>query len=282
MLLIDADVLTYYAAFAAQKTNYYVTHKGVRTKYEDAKAYKAALKEAAIPLEDVVVEPEINLLPLPTCLHIADLKLKAICQATQCWDYRLYTTGDNNFRYGVAKTRAYKGNRVQAKPVYFNETFEFYLRKGALVIDGMEADDAMGIAQTESGGKHIICSIDKDLWQIPGRHYNWQDDGRRFRMSPVDSHLWFMAQVISGDQTDNIPGLKGWGPIKALKFLREAAPEDRWPKLKQLYQAECEKAGVSWQDYLNEQGRLVWILRKQEEVWSINYYDEVNSGKTIA
>ena len=50
-------------------------------------------------------------------------------------------------------------------------------RYGAQVIDGMEADDALALAQTD---KTAIATIDKDLLMVVGRHYNyvkqtWQD-----------------------------------------------------------------------------------------------------------
>ena len=40
----------------------------------------------------------------------------------------------------------------------------------AEVCDGQEADDALGINQTD---QTIICTIDKDLLMIPGQHYNF-------------------------------------------------------------------------------------------------------------
>jgi hypothetical protein len=50
---------------------------------------------------------------------------------------------------------------------------------GAVVVDGMEADDALAIEQTQYNldmGEEcsVICSRDKDLRQVPGYHYGWE------------------------------------------------------------------------------------------------------------
>ena len=85
----------------------------------------------------------------------------------QCEDYVAYLTGPNNFRYAVAKTVPYKANRKDMKkPKYLEELRQHFIRLGAIVTDGIEADDAVAIKMAEEPGKYVLIGVDKDLLQI--------------------------------------------------------------------------------------------------------------------
>lgn len=287
LALIDADVLCYTSAFASQKTQYYVTYQGERKLFESAKpagvagSWKTWARDNNIPKEDCIVEPQVNVLPLDTALMIAGKRLDQIKHAVSADAYELHATGEGNFRETVAVTRPYKGNRKQEKPVHYAAVFDFYLRQGAQVVDGMEADDILAIRQTECERKSqpsCICSIDKDMWQVEGRHYNWgQDEGQqKFRVNFEKAHFWFMVQTLAGDATDNIPGLPELGLVKAKALLSAAdTPLKQWELVKASYRNAPDRPDSSWFDYLAEQGRLVWMLRERESIWSIPYYEEL-------
>lgn len=142
----------------------------------------------------------------------------------ECW---LSDARENNFRAQMYP--AYKANRTQPAPKHYDTIKEHLVKEwGARFAYGMEADDALGMAQMASihydnpevpfDLRTTICSIDKDLLQIPGLHYNfvkkeWQT------IKEWDGLKWFYKQILIGDVSDNVPGCKGIGPVKAGKAL---------------------------------------------------------------
>jgi 5'-3' exonuclease len=88
--------------------------------------------------------------------------------------HRCFLVVVSNFRYDIYPE--YKANRKDMqRPKWLQVVREHLVTDWkATVTDGIEADDAMGIAQcTEHDGDSMICSIDKDMLMIPGHHYNF-------------------------------------------------------------------------------------------------------------
>ena len=142
-------------------------------------------------------------------------------------DYQGFLTGSNNFRKDIAVTAPYKGNRTQAKPKHY-ELIREYLNKawGCEVIEGQEADDAIGIRayEMEDVEDYIIMSIDKDLDMIRGWHYNFIKN-TKYLINDQEAIKHFYTQILTGDRVDNIVGLKGVGPKKAEKILQDCVTE---------------------------------------------------------
>lgn len=156
-----------------------------------------------------------------------------ILDATQCSSYRLFVSDSSgNFRNQLFP--AYKANRVQPKPVHYKHLSNFLLDKlKAEVTWGEEADDALGIESTKNKDS-IIVSIDKDLLQIPGTHYNWRTNGFKI-ISPEEGRHRFWKQVLTGDATDNITprvGLScpGVGEKKAERYLEGCTADEEYYK----------------------------------------------------
>lgn len=177
-------------------------------------------------------------------------------------DYLGYLTGKNNFRMEIAKTEPYKGNRKQDKPVHYDLIREYLISAwGCEVVEGQEADDAIGIKSYEIEDKEsfVIMSIDKDLDMLQGWHYNFVKD-RKYYIDATEALINFYTQILTGDRVDNIPGLKGIGPAKAAKILKGCRTES------ELFEAVL-KAYDNDIDYLTEMGKLLWIRRKPNEIW---------------
>jgi len=211
--LIDGDLIVYSVGFAVDVRYYEV----------DSRIFKYK-KEAATYCEfHELDKEEITLRQFPGSLHMAvktiDHLLDKIQKGAGCDTRKVYLTGSGNHRDAIAVTHKYKGNREGTeKPFHYNEIRAYLINvHTAIVVDGMEADDALGLAQTEGT---VICSKDKDLNTIPGKHYNWDkyDDGV-CTITADEASIYYYEQVLTGDVTDNIIGLKGVGPKTASKML---------------------------------------------------------------
>jgi hypothetical protein len=180
----------------------------------------------------------------------------------QCEDYRAYITGSTNFRFDVAVTIPYKGNRKDvAKPKHYAALRKHLGDMGAATTQGEEADDAVGI--DSSNGNYWIVHVDKDLNQLKGWHYNPVKD-IEYYVSEFEGLYNFYTQMLVGDRVDNIQGLNGIGPVKAAKILADCTDEQ------QLYKAICnayEKHGET-HDRVIENARLLWLRRESNQSWS--------------
>lgn len=270
--LIDLDMVLYQTAFSAQFT--------------------------PKPTEDNP-EPEQIILPFEQARAIVDNLIADIVEASGSTEWTGYLTGKGNFREEIAKKKTYKGTRKEEKPFHYENIKAYMIHSlGAVVVDGMEADDAMAIAQWEdwrgcwdideaAGNDYfrrddlstIICTRDKDLRMVPGLHYSWecynQPEVFPFFVSEFgelvdrpkkvqgNGLMFFYFQCLTGDSVDNIPGCPGIGPKKALKALIDCETE------MELYQVVLgmyeEKYAESASEELLEQARLVWMVRELNE-----------------
>jgi hypothetical protein len=175
-------------------------------------------------------------------------------------DFEYYLTGKENFRYDVAVTQPYKGNRSKReKPVHLqairNRLVDTW---GATISRGQEADDDMSLRQYGLGDESIIISLDKDLDMVPGWHYNFVKN-KKYYTTPEQGLYLFYKQILTGDQVDNIKGATRIGPVKAEKILAKArTPLDMWKA--------CVKAHDSEERAL-EDARLLWMRSKPDEMW---------------
>ena len=172
--------------------------------------------------------------------------------------------GRDNFRKDLYKP--YKSNRPKLDEEIkekLNYLFNYSVSKGSVPAHGMEADDLVAIwayEARESDDQYVICGIDKDLLQIPGNHYNYTKDTWQF-VDDDQAHKALMLQCLTGDNTDNIPGLKGIGPKKAEKILQGVPAERRWNAVKKSWRenkASLKQLDISykllrmlttWKDY---------------------------------
>lgn len=175
-------------------------------------------------------------------------------------EYKIYLSGDNNFRYQIFQE--YKAHRKdKPKPKHLFPVMEHLVREHkAEVTEGYEADDALGMSQKV--GTTIICSIDKDLKQIPGDHYNWVKQER----DQVESGIpFFWMQVLTGDSSDGIKGCPGIGPKKAEKAFLE--DKTYYEIVKNMYQ---QAYNDKWAVELEKNARLLWIWRQMNDDWKLH------------
>jgi len=194
-----------------------------------------------------------------TCLaRVTQLVNEIVFDDLRCDDYRAYITGKGNFRNEIAVTEPYKGNRKDAKrPIHYDAIRTHLQRLGAVLVEGQEADDAVAIDATESGG--WIVSIDKDLDQVAGWHYNFVKH-EEYYITEEEGLRNLYTQVLTGDRTDNIIGLKGIGPKKAAKLLEDCKTE------REYYDA-CLKAYDGNELRVIENLNLLWLRRTPNQTF---------------
>lgn len=190
-----------------------------------------------------------------------------------------WLTGSGNFRDKIATIRVYKGNRdPRHRPKFYREIRDYLIaRWGAQLAHDMEADDAVAIGQTADPEHTVICGIDKDLLQVPGRHYNL--DKQVFGVvKPRTGLLLFYLQLLMGDSVDNIPGVYKLGKVGAnriVKAMRDAHKDVSFEELHYRMYQECtqqyawsiaefggEACGYSDPEAAClENAQLLWLLR---------------------
>lgn len=144
---------------------------------------------------------------------------------------------------------------------------------------GYEADDALGFNQTE---ETVICSIDKDLLMIPGQHYNFVKNEYR-EISELDGLKAFYRQMLIGDSSDNIIGVKGIGKVKAAKLIDHLDNEkDMFNLVYSLYTNYLdgqETKPIHDGDYrFWTNADCLWIMRQEGERFSNRYANNQTSS----
>lgn len=267
--LLDGDSWVYRCAAAAEKTYYLVEHDSPevpahswRMKFDSYKEAKDHIKEAESFSWPSVLWSRKEVEPVENCLQMVKSSLENTLNVLGTSDYRLYISGRGNFRSELFPD--YKANReTVAKPKYYRDVRDYLVRNwGAVVVNGMEADDAIGIDATELGQRSIVVGVDKDLNQIPGNHYDWVL-GEQYTVSAKQGMTFFYEQLLSGDPTDNIKGLDGIGPVRAKKALLDARSPREMAQL--AYDLYAEQLGHAPDATLDLNATLLWIKRKKSD-----------------
>jgi 5'-3' exonuclease len=205
---------------------------------------------------------------LDYCITAAEQRMDAILKATGCTDIEVYLTGGGNFRNDVATIQKYKAGRG-AKPMLYADMREWMKFKwDAKVIEGMEADDQLAIRQMQEKGDSVIVSRDKDLRMVRGWHYGYPCGKQpEFKLKFIDKlgyldynkgktsgggMKWFFAQLLMGDKTDNIQGVKGVGAKKAYDTIEPLQDTQ------QMFDVCLELYGSL--DALLENANLLWMV----------------------
>lgn len=204
------------------------------------------------------------------------LNIKAAVDATE---HSIFLSGGENFRKTIYPE--YKSNRDdQERPAYLEPLREWLVTEwGAKVTDGIEADDALGMAQTPDT---VICSLDKDLRQVPGWHYSWEIVGTStlgkqwkkeaslIQVSEQEGMFNLYWQLVMGDAADNVPGYDGKMRQKVPKFLETpyetmqglGAEIDIFEYVYDLYNCDLDRMLIN--------GQCLYVLRHEEDNWLKN------------
>lgn len=174
--------------------------------------------------------------------------------------------------------------------------------------NGYESDDKLGMYAFEnqrhfrSHGKfkYLLAFCDKDLKQLWGPWINIDNlSGGVQEITPLEACHHFCYQLLKGDlSVDNIKGLpdvtpetrtkyklrnsSGCGDVAAKAILEGCTTcEDLLSRVVEEYKAYFKTPTTfispsdgleytyTWREYLNENARLLWMLRNENVEWSI-------------
>lgn len=201
--------------------------------------------------------------------------LQDLLDTVFCTEYLMAVKGPGNYRNILYPE--YKLNR-HADPSKQN-LFVPVLRKLAvhedlaIESDGREADDLMRIwaeQAREAGDDYVICSIDKDLKCIPGKHYLMHKDKKHLiTVSKEEALRHYYEQLLKGDPTDNIPGVPRVGDVKATKILAPFSTEAEFQEkvVEQYLTAYGENL---WKDYLLSNAKMIHLQKHSKDYFSFD------------
>lgn len=295
-LIVDADPLVYRSGFAAEKINYAVTAEAEDGKLIegyfsplDGKSARDLAKEWAerngLTILDWEKHQDVE--PVEYALQAVKKSLQAMLnEAREKFgdeaDFRIILSGPGNFREKLSTVREYKGNRdPEHKPVHY-QAIRDYLTSvwNARVVHGREADDEVSILarrERASGEPYAIATIDKDLDQVPGWHYDYRQKVW-YEVSDEDARRAFWIQALAGDTTDNIPGCWKVSVAKATKavdsWLHDGLDDAAiWDRVLSEYEDSTARKGCPYasEDYEKvalETARLVYMQKHPCELWN--------------
>lgn len=226
--LIDADTLIYASCFTLE-----VEEELLPKEYYKPGQYEELIKDPTYFEETNAVYT----IDIDMAYQVSMDKIYTIMENTGCSDYELhFTAGKKSFRYTLIENE-YKANRIgKRRPTGLRELRDLFAERQPerVTINTMwEADDAVISKMLLFPDKYILVAVDKDvLYSIPGTHYNY------YQNLKYDIHMkWITVdedramrhhylQALMGDGGDNVIGLKGIGPKKAEKLLKNCTTEE--------------------------------------------------------
>lgn len=180
------------------------------------------------------------------------------------------TACNNSVRKKASTT--YKAKRTKNK--WVSIVRQELLQMGGFIFDDQfEADDLIKDRSVELGSdNYVICSIDKDLKQIEGIHFDYYrpilkdaigqpviDENGFRKVAPCrglevitkhQANLFFWQQMLQGDSGDNITGIPKIGKVKAKKILSDSVD----------YEQTVKKEYVKY--FGEEEGKIQFELHK--------------------
>lgn len=314
--IIDIDTMIYHAALAPQVNYILVTHKasgrqkefkGVTEFYGRGKSKDGgwlgeinAEKGTSFTADDFTIE---NLARLegngasPEAIAFGRFKNKVDSVASAPWcngEFSIAFGVGRNFRYDVAKTQPYKHGRPP-KPLLYEEVKEYMLskyKKQMVIEESVETDDVVSWLMledfTKAKGKAESCKlvlsyIDKDLNQVVGYGHSYNDMGDIFWKDPLFCAKAFCSQLLSGDNTDSIPGIPNipdalcdeWGIRRTRGVGSSTANSVIEPcqtipdAFKRVVEAYKGYYGNEWKEALNERALLLKMMNRKGEMYDI-------------
>jgi len=256
--LIDGDVLAYGACKARWQD-----------KAENGMVLRELEEDGSVkPLEFTTEEDRKY---LEECWANLQKNLESMLETIFCEQYLMAVKGKGNFRDDLYED--YKANRKKRpSPNIFVPAMRelMIMEELAIASDGREADDMLRI-WAEQCRMHdidyIVCSIDKDLKCIPGKHYIMHKD-LVIDIAEEEAMRHYYEQLLKGDPTDNIPGVPRVGEVKAAKVLKPYSKEEDFQE--KVISEYIAVYGDEWREYLLINGKLIHLQKDINDYFNLS------------
>lgn len=149
---------------------------------------------------------------------------------------KLFLTTGKCFRYDL--WAEYKANRSKVTPPKHVKALKEYCAKNfSNVIHNplFEADDLI-VEAKKKNPETLLFAIDKDILNsLPGIHFN-PKKREIVEVKEFDAMQWPYIQAISGDSSDNIPGVRNLGSKKAvLELVGANTHYEMWQRVENAF-----------------------------------------------
>lgn len=259
--LIDGDVLAYMAC----------GRRDPPRAMQDAQVHIVTLNEDGdrLPME---YSKEEDTQYLMECWDSFQKKLTELCDRVWATDFVMAVKGPGNYRDLIYSE--YKANRRKAPQLANN--FVPSLRKLAVMNDlaiesnGREADDMLRIWANQAmahDNEYVICSMDKDLKCIPGRHYLMHKD-EFVTVTEEEAMRHYFEQLLKGDPVDNIPGIPKVGPVKAAAMLKDCQTLEQFQAA--IVDRYFDHYGEAWYDMLLSNAKMIHLQRHLDDFFDFS------------
>ena len=265
LLLIDGDVLAYRTC----KPRWLDHINRVQIKYTELEYSE----EEALP----TYTEEENEQYIKDSWKLFKSNLKELMEKLFAVDTLMAVSGSWNFRdYIYPKYKENRRKRPHPLKNCVNEMRKLAVKNNlAIAADGCEADDFLRIWAEECRFNNVdycVCTIDKDLKCIPGKYYNIVKDTLE-DISIEEANRYFYQQLLSGDPTDNIPGLFRIGPIKAQSLLEPFHEEQEMQEV--IVSKYIDYYGDGWHDQLLSNVKLLYLQKHPYDYFSLRSWPVV-------
>lgn len=178
----------------------------------------------------------------------------------------------------------YKGNRdpEKAKLVYANgeivEQAIEMLGSHNFYPNVLEADDCISWLSKTLEGKKTIVSVDKDLMQLISEDTQYYNPIKTVTVTlnnfvdygevPIKDFVLYKA--ILGDKSDNVPGLDGYGKVKASRLAQNYNPDELDDEQKGIIERNIKMMDLS----------IGYKTEIDEEEYYIEQYNRIKNSNT--
>lgn len=199
-------------------------------------------------------------------------RLNEVAEAAWADDYLAAVKGPGNYRdllYPEYKANRHKDSKLSN---HFVPLVRRLAAMEGLVVEaeGREADDMLRIWAnqcTQAGKDFVVCSIDKDLRCIPGKHLIidlWNPC--LIEVSEHEAKKLYYEQLLKGDPTDNIPGIPRVGDVKAAKMLAGCKTDEEFQEI--VVAQYISYYGNDWLSWFLSNAKMIHLQRHPDDYFN--------------